>query len=250
MTVEAATAEEVELLAGLDLGKLKDNSAFALFERRRPQLAAGEARVVESPGMGRQVITAPPRLPFSGTLTKAEQRARSWRYRLAKMQRWDVGTNYEDLLEWLVKAYSRSPEQGGLAGTTLAVDYTGVGVPVVEWLRKELRLAGAKAVIRPIWIMGGLKARENDAFGWNVPKKELVAVLQMLMGTRRLEVEARMKNCAALVDELKNFKEKLNKDTGNASYEAWREADHDDMVLAVAIILWVGEQATREFWVR
>ena len=34
--------------------------------------------------------------------------------------------------------------------------------------------------------------------------------------------------------------------TGHDAYEAWREKDHDDEVLAVALGCWVGEQLQRE----
>lgn len=242
------TVFDAELIAGLDLGKLSDPSAFALCRRTRPAVAKAELQIVDGGGMGAQKVVQ--RQPFTGQLTREERRRRQWNYRLAKMQRWDVGTSYESILEWLVKAYSKPPELGGLAGTTLAVDYTGVGVAVVEWLQKELKLAKAKAVIRPIWIQSGRAVNENSAGGWNVPKKELVSVLQVLMGTDRLTIEQQMKNCGNLVKELKNFKVKQNLETGNESFEAWRDHEHDDMVLALAILLWVGEQANRDFWVR
>lgn len=246
---DAIQAIDSELIAGLDLGKLSDFSAFGLLKRTRPAIAKPELQIVDGGGMGAQRITSP-RRPFTGELTRDERRKRQWHYRLAKMQRWDVGTSYESILDWLVKAYSKPPELGGLGGTTLAVDYTGVGVAVFEWLQKELRLAKAKAVLRPIWIQSGRAVNENAAGGWNVPKKELVSIIQVLMGTNRLTIEQNMKNCGNLTKELKNFKVKQNLETGNESFEAWRDHDHDDMVLALAISLWVGEQANRDFWVR
>ena len=247
--------DERQYISGLDLGKLSDPSAFALNVRRRPLLAKhNELQVLDCPAMGPQKVVVPPRTPFSGQLTKPEQRQRLWSYNLTRMKRWDVGTDYDDILEWLVKVYSKPPSfdpkvRGGLAGTTLAVDYTGVGVPIVEWLRKEMRLAGAKAIIRPIWIQSGKKAKENNAGGWNVPKVDLVGVLQMLMGTGRLTIEEEMENREMLLKEFNNFKEKQDQKTGNISYEAWRSGDHDDMVLAEAISLWVGECGQQEFFI-
>lgn len=236
---------EIEDLAGLDLGKLADPSAFAWFKRKRPALVKPRVETVNDPLMGRvtDITVAPP--------PPEDKKKRRWRYELKRMQRWDIGTGYDDIVQWLVKAYSRTPARGGLAGTVLAIDYTGVGVAVVEWLRKELSAAGAKAVIRPIWIHGGAKASPNPTSGgWNVPKRELVSALQVLMGTKRLLVEQSMANCGNLVKEFENFKVKQNEATGHESFEAWREHDHDDMVLAAAIALWTGEQGQREFWVR
>ena len=44
-----------------------------------------------------------------------------------------------------------------------------------------------------------------------------------------------------LVEELQNFKLKITT-AGNDTYEAWRESDHDDLVLAVAMAAWYGEK--------
>jgi hypothetical protein len=49
-----------------------------------------------------------------------------------------------------------------------------------------------------------------------------------------------------LVGELKSFRVKINIATGHDAYKAWREKDHDDEVLAVALGCWVGEQLERE----
>lgn len=41
-----------------------------------------------------------------------------------------------------------------------------------------------------------------------------------------------------LVRELQNFRVKINLETAHDSYAAWREGDHDDLVLAVCLALW------------
>jgi hypothetical protein len=38
--------------------------------------------------------------------------------------------------------------------------------------------------------------------------------------------------------ELLNFRVKINLASGHDSYEAWREGDHDDLVLAAAMAVW------------
>ena len=43
-----------------------------------------------------------------------------------------------------------------------------------------------------------------------------------------------------------NLKVKINIATGHHSYEAWREGDHDDLVLAVAMACWCGERYMRK----
>ena len=39
-----------------------------------------------------------------------------------------------------------------------------------------------------------------------------------------------------------HFKVKIDPQTAHDSYSAWREADHDDLVLAVALACWLGEK--------
>jgi hypothetical protein len=39
-----------------------------------------------------------------------------------------------------------------------------------------------------------------------------------------------------------NFKQTINPITAHDSYSAWREADHDDLVLSVAMACWFGER--------
>ena len=45
-----------------------------------------------------------------------------------------------------------------------------------------------------------------------------------------------------LVRELENFRAKITP-AGRDTYEAWREGDHDDTVLATALACWFGERA-------
>ena len=35
---------------------------------------------------------------------------------------------------------------------------------------------------------------------------------------------------------------KINVATGHDSYEAWREGDHDDLVLSLALAVWYGQR--------
>ena len=42
--------------------------------------------------------------------------------------------------------------------------------------------------------------------------------------------------------ELYNFKLKVNVATTNISYEAWREGEHDDLVLAAALAVWAADR--------
>src|SRR5829696_5804373 len=58
---------------------------------------------------------------------------------------------------------------------------------------------------------------------------------------KRLKIARSMLLVDELVKELQNFKVKVNLQTAHDSYEAWRESDHDDLVLALALACWWAE---------
>jgi hypothetical protein len=51
-----------------------------------------------------------------------------------------------------------------------------------------------------------------------------------------------------MLQELMNFRVKVAA-SANETFEAWRERDHDDLVLAVANAAWVGERVTQRLHV-
>jgi hypothetical protein len=117
----------------------------------------------------------------------------------------------------------------------LVVDQTGVGAAVVEMVRA----ASLPATLTPVLVTAGSGAACTEN-GWNVAKKELVSVLQVLLQTRRLKIAA-VPDREILVRELDAFRVKVTA-AANETYESWRERDHDDMVLALAFAAWAGEQ--------
>ena len=245
----------------MDLGALSDHTAFPVFIKTR---AAEPVRKVEVVPAG--AVDDRGRLRYSpeikGLAPKRTARDALWHYHLVMLKRWEADPKnprfYETVIDWLAKLYSRVPEWGvdgallpsGLAGTVLGIDETGVGTAVVGWLRKEFSLQGGRASVRPIQITGGRQATQNDRGGWNVPKRELVSVIQVLLGSGRLTVDPSIKLRGVLVEEFKNFKVKVDKDTANESFEAWRESEHDDIVLGCAIILWIAERGNKQFWLK
>ena len=68
----------------------------------------------------------------------------------------------------------------------------------------------------------------------------------VLMQNDRLLIAEDLKLRETLVRELLNFKRKINISTANTTYEAWREGDHDDLVLSLAMAAWVGQEMLRK----
>jgi hypothetical protein len=83
---------------------------------------------------------------------------------------------------------------------------------------------------------------EDSAY--RVPKKDLVSTVAMLFQDRRIEIAAHPL-WEVLKKELENFRVKINISTATETFEAWRERDHDDLVLAVALAAWMAEPGPR-----
>ncbi len=128
----------------------------------------------------------------------------------------------------------------------VVLDQTGVG----EFVVGPFREAGLNPI--PVIITGGVKPTyswrgkpprrpSNVAAKATVPKRDLVSVLQVLLEMDRLHIAAGLPDLNVLVRELENFRAKITT-AGNDTYEAWREGDHDDTVLATALACWFAER--------
>jgi len=157
---------------------------------------------------------------------------RVFRYAIRQLPRWPLRTPYAAITADVARLLARPP----LTGSVLTVDRTGVGAAVYELLAA----ARPAAKLVPITVTGG--AHVTYDHGLTVPKRDLAGVLQVLLGARRLKVSPALPLAAVLGEELATFKAKINVATGAESFEAWREKDHDDLVLAAALPLWYGER--------
>ena len=118
----------------------------------------------------------------------------------------------------------------------LIVDATGVGRPVVDMLRE------ANLNPCPMTITAGNAENYNEETNyWNVSKKILVSNLQVLLGNEDIRFADDLPMRDVVINELLAFRMKMTA-KGNDTYEAWREKDHDDLVLAVAIACWYLER--------
>ena len=142
------------------------------------------------------------------------------------------GVAYPDIVDKVTKLMASSVLEGDVL---LVVDQTGVGAPVVDLLRQ----AGLKPIA--VSIHGGDRTTQ-DGNNWRVPKRNLAGILQVLLQTGRLKVASKLKLGPVLQTEMLNFRVKIDPVTAHDSYSAWRESDHDDLVLSVALAAWLGER--------
>ena len=154
-------------------------------------------------------------------------------YAVRHLKRYQLGTAYTAIIPDVVALCNMPPLAGNCA---LVADQTGVGRPIVEMLQ-----ASTSVLVKPVTITAGHTARQMEDLSYHVPKKDLVAVLQVLLQGRRLKVAGGLPLAELLVKELTNFKVKITA-AMNETFGAWREGSHDDLVLAVALACWLAER--------
>jgi len=202
--------------SGLDLGQATDPSAFVAVEQR----------------------PAPVPTP-----------RRRWAYTVVWLRRWHLGTRYDQVAADMAALYQRPP----LPWTWLVIDYTGVGRPVAE----QLKAAGVEAKTKLLTITAGDKATEDPKTReFHVPKRELVSHGIALFQSGLVQVapvpdvnqtpDQRARNPSAASDlfrkELSQFVIKQSRSSAHESFEAEKAGQHDDLVMAFLMAVWLGER--------
>ncbi len=209
MPYDEESPARLEYFVGLDLGQMSDFAAFALLEMSDTERARDKPQ-----------------------------------FDVTYLHRWAIGTPYPKIVEGVAKMFDAPPfchERPGVplhlrmnrVPTTLAVDATGVGRPVVDTFAER----DLPARLLPVTITGGHKAHP-EAGGYLVPKRILVSTLQVALQNNRLRIAAKLPEAATLQKELQNFQLTFT-ESANDTYEG-RKGAHDDLVLAVALALWAG----------
>jgi hypothetical protein len=232
-------------LVSADLGQAQDFTAVAVLERNVVAAAGREPEEVRGAG-----------LVVEGVRVPVEQY-----YTVLRLQRIPLRTSYEAISRGIVRlvdeyhrrhraaleetgAFSvgiqhpadanRNPVRLGVA-----FDATGVGVAFRDLLIKEIRESRRIQPRRPaiawlpITITGGTKPSANGStFG--IPKIDVVGAAVAALQTERLKIRD-IRDKDTLISELLNFRMRQNTTTGHLSFEARREGDHDDLVLATAL---------------
>jgi hypothetical protein len=195
-----------QYFAGLDLGQAQDYSALVVAQRLAHWLQQWDA--------------------------KGNQESCSL-YHLVHIERLTLGMSYPDQVQHVKALLERPP----LRGTCMLVlDYTGCGRPVADMFRAEK----LPCRLYTVTIHGG-EQTVRDGWHYRVPKRDLIGVVQVLLQSGRLKIADTLPEAKILVQEMQNFKMKIDPVTAHDSYSAWREGTHDDLVLATSLALWLGE---------
>lgn len=156
-------------------------------------------------------------------------------YHCRHLQRYKLGTKYNRIVDRVAGLVQSEALDGKC---DLVIDHTGVGTAVFDMF--------AEAGLRPIGVSihGGDKVSREGRL-CRVPKRDLVSVLQILLQNGRLKVAESLPEAQTLISEALNFRVKIS-DAGHDSYAAWREGEHDDLVLAVALAAWYAERGRKK----
>ncbi len=163
-------------------------------------------------------------------------------FNVRHLHRWPLGTPYttpddhrngiaEDLAELIDRAQRE---------VILVLDATGCGRPVVDLFRRY-RLGVRR--LAPCVITAGSQVTRQGGW-WHVPKRDLAGAVAAGLEQQTLHIVGGLKLAPTLARELATFKVKVTA-SGNETVEAWREKDHDDLVLAVALAVWFGSYCQR-----
>jgi hypothetical protein len=227
---ETKPTPKTDFIMGVDLGQAQDYTAVVVLERE----ARETGEIKERHHTGSRISYGDGRPSVGGDWT--EKTPVMINYFTARyLERLPLGTPYPEQVRQIKNLYERLRDDG--KDVSLAVDATGVGRPVVDMLTQ------ARLPVTAISITAG-DAVAREGGDYRVPKRDLASVVQVLLQTGRLKIDKTLLEANILTAELEGFKYNITA-SGHDRYgndvAAWREAAHDDMVLAVAVACWYGE---------
>lgn len=150
-------------------------------------------------------------------------------YHVRHLKRFELGTSYPSIASQVREVL----DSIGVKPSVLIIDGTGAGRPVCDLFQE------GGLFFYTITITGGYKVNVEGR-SINVPKRDLISNIQILLQTKRLKIPSLLPEAQTLVEEMSNFQVKISQ-AGHDSYGAWREGTHDDLLLAVALACWAAE---------
>jgi len=211
-----------QFLVGLDLGKRQDYTALTVLAEREER--ERYRRTFEDRAQTEMAL----RWTFS-------------EYWLQHLQRWQLGTKYAKIAADVAELTRRPPFRG--TDTTLVIDRGGVGEAVYEQIEDEA--GGGPAALVGVSITGGKSVTSAGPSHYRVPKRELVAALQVAVQNEEIRAASELELWPTLRSEMESFTAEIT-ETGHDTYEA-RQGEHDDLVLALALPVWLSEWKRRRF---
>jgi hypothetical protein len=170
---------------------------------------------------------------------------RMWRdgfryFRIGHFEIMPKNMPFESQCNVIANRINRLQDSGGVVDT-VTIDYTGIGRPVWEMLRRR-RIPGLKGIL----ITGGEPGsgtQKGDIY--HVPKIDLITGLQALVNLRRLIAHPEVPHAQEFENELRNYTVQYS-ETGRMLMNA-RSGGHDDIVISTALTPYVTEFTNESF---
>jgi hypothetical protein len=153
-------------------------------------------------------------------------------YNVRGLYRYPLGTSYTQIASDIVERLREPPLD---RNCFVAIDATGVGAPVVDLIKNYPRIYDVYAIT----ITGGT-AIGGTGYDLTVPKRDLITKTAVLLEQRRIRIATDLSDTPSLVDELLGYRITTS-DTGHHTYGPASSSDHDDLLLAISLALWIGE---------
>jgi len=204
---------------GLDIGQSMDYTACVLLQHVR--IYEVEPTILRDPSQAPPLDSKPAK-PASEPIDE---------YRVRYAERLPLGTSYVEVIRHVATLLNAIKPLGN---STLILDATGVGRPIVDMFN------AAGLGLKPVAVqVHGGSATNYDKGTWHVPKRDLVSSAKRLLGEKSLKIADGLQHGETLTTELQNYRVAINLNTGHDSYDAWRhEGSHDDLVFALCLTTW------------
>jgi hypothetical protein len=170
--------------------------------------------------------------PDALAVIEHETRPRHPVYNVRALHRYPLGTPYPVTADQISERLRTPPLY---RNSLVAIDTTGVGAPVVDLIKTHRNIYDVYAIT----ITGGTTVGKTG-YDLTVPKRDLITKTAILFQQQRIRIAAGLSDTAQLVDELHSYRIKTS-DTGHHTYAPAHSSDHDDLLLALALALWIGE---------
>jgi hypothetical protein len=160
------------------------------------------------------------------------------------VHRWDHSSSYPRVASDVARLLGSSKFQrpvamrgGGVdtvwAGRTLAVDRGGVGLPLVQYLQRQIP-EGVE--LRAIYVHHGHSVTEPQPGFVNLPKRDLIGAAVSAFQIGQLKIMRGVQFAKELESELKSFRREISP-SGRDTYKGGGPA-HDDLVFSLALSVW------------
>jgi hypothetical protein len=217
-------------LIGLDIGKVNDHTAIVAMQRL--QVETGRTREVKRAGS--RVRYGDGRVLGGNEIEHVPVIENH--YHVVYADRLPLGMSYPKQVEHIASIYQELKLQS--SRLDMVLDMGGIGRGVIDMLR------AAKLPVTGITFHAGDKVT-NDGSDYRVPKRDLVTAVHLLLQTKRLRIAPELPEAETLTSELLGLKYEITP-SGHDRYgndvgsPLWRESEHDDMALALAVAVWYG----------